>query len=186
MDDFRDCYLSKELEDYHIQLDGYSISESEVDNSKKLDLIISSYNESTSIEKISKELIKKEFDSVLNGFDNFEISVAAVKPSEFNDLRACLKNKNLSRIKIHFLTNKIFNDPTRFQKKQDPNFNSEIHFECWDIKKLYDLEETESASSGVEIDFLTEFPEYPIQCLDTSTSNEIKTYVSALPGVVLE
>ena len=112
-------------------------------------------------------------------------SVAAVKPSEFNDLRACLKNKNLSRIKIHFLTNKIFNDPTRFQKKQDPNFNSEIHFECWDIKKLYDLEETESASSGVEIDFLTEFPEYPIQCLDTSTSNEIKTYVSALPGVVL-
>ena len=186
LDDFRDCYLSKELEDYHIQLDGYSISESEVDNSKKLDLIISSYNESTSIEKISKELIKKEFDSVLNGLPIIlKSSVAAVKPSEFNDLRACLKNKNLSRIKIHFLTNKIFNDPTRFQKKQDPNFNSEIHFECWDIKKLYDLEETESASSGVEIDFLTEFPEYPIQCLDTSTSNEIKTYVSALPGVVL-
>lgn len=186
LDDFRDCYLSKELEDYHIQLDGYSISESEVDNLKKLDLIISSYHESTSIEKISKELIKKEFDSVLNGLPIIlKTSVAAVKPSEFNDLRACLKNKNLSRIKIHFLTNKIFNDPTRFQKKQDPNFNSEIHFECWDIKKLYDLEETDSASSGVEIDFLTEFPGYPIQCLDTSTSNEIKTYVSALPGVVL-
>ena len=186
LDDFRDCYLSKELEDCHIQLDGYSISESEVDNSKKLDLIISSYNESTSIEKISKELIKKEFDSVLNALPIIlKTSVAAVKPSEFNDLRACLKNNNLSRIKIHFLTNKIFNEPTRFQKKQDPNFNSEIHFECWDIKKLYDLEETDSASSGVEIDFLTEFPEYPIQCLDTSTSNEIKTYVSALPGVVL-
>ncbi len=186
LDDFRDCYLSKELEDCHIQLDGYSISESEVDNSKKLDLIISSYNESTSIEKISKELIKKEFDSVLNALPIIlKTSVAAVKPSEFNDLRACLKNNNLSRIKIHFLTNKIFNEPTRFQKKQDTNFNSEIHFECWDIKKLYDLEETDSASSGVEIDFLTEFPGYPIQCLDTSTSNEIKTYVSALPGVVL-
>lgn len=186
LDDFKDCYLSKELEDCHIQLDGYSISESEIDNSKKLDLIISTYHESTDIEKINKELIKKEFDSVLNALPIIlKTSVAAVKPSEFNDLRACLKNNNLSKIKIHFLTNKIFHDPTRFQKKQDTNFNSEIHFECWDIKKLYELEETDSASSGVEIDFLREFPEYPIQCLDTSSSNEIKTYVSALPGVVL-
>ena len=80
LDDFRDCYLSKELEDYHIQLDGYSISESEVDNSKKLDLIISSYNESTSIEKISKELIKKEFDSSFKWFtDNFEIQCSRCK-----------------------------------------------------------------------------------------------------------
>jgi hypothetical protein len=186
LEDFKICYLSKEFENYHIKLDGYSISDSEEENSKKLDLIVSSYNESGSIEKISKDLIKQEFEAVLKALPVIlKTSVAAVKPSEFNELRSFLKNDKLTQIKIHFITNKIFEDPSKFQKKKDSSLKSEIYFEYWDIQKLNEIEESDNTSFGVEIDFLNEFPNYPIQCLDTSSSNEIKTYVSALPGVVL-
>ena len=52
IEDFKNCYLSKELDEYRIQLDGYSISESETTDFKKLDLIISSYSESSNIVSI--------------------------------------------------------------------------------------------------------------------------------------
>ena len=92
LEDFRNCFLSKEIEDFQIKLDGYSISESEKENSSKLDLIISLYVESSKIEVVSKEEIKNHYDYVLKAIPIIiDRKVAAVKPSEFNDLRTAYK-----------------------------------------------------------------------------------------------
>lgn len=187
LEDFRNCFLSKEIEDFQIKLDGYSISESEKENSSKLDLIISLYVESSKVEVVSKEEIKNHYDYVLKAIPIIiDKKVAAVKPSEFNDLRDFLNNQNISQIKIHFISNALYEEASKFKRTFDQSLKKEVSFEYWDIRKLNEIEEGNgSTKSSVEIDFLEEFPDFSIQCLDTSSSNEIKTYVSALPGIVL-
>lgn len=168
------------------KINGYAVS----DNYETVDLFISIYKTSETVETITKVEIEKAVSLITNFFrkatyNDYSIDIDESRPifdfanqlATFDELR-----NNLIRVNTFILTNGEY----KGNIPQNAEINgTQIFYHIFDINKLYQL--SEDSRLPVEIDF-NDFggEKFVIPCMPASNSNDdYKAYLAIMPGTCL-
>ena len=102
-----------------------------------------------------------------------------------SDLIRIYESKNLKKIKIYIVTDKIAS--SRIYSLENETVNGTVYeYHVWDIGRFYKIESSELAKQEIEIDF-TIFDDKGLPCLEASDSstNDYKSYLCIIPGDTL-
>jgi len=160
------------------------------DNNETLDLFISIFRNTESIENISKQQIKKAYTQITNLFTKILNPSFSVKIDEAEDLNFLLESlhhdedvkKKLMRVNAYILTDGRYkvNMKSTIESKNIGGYT--VNFRVIDIQEIYKLES--DSQLCIEIDFEKIGQALPYVSVQTGAT-EYQSYIAIMPGNML-
>ncbi len=181
IEDFNECYFYKE--DLNIKINGFSFDE----DFSTVFLFVSHFENSFSIKKKQNDFAKNLVLSCENfakkSLDGFYKKL--LSGSEEKKLaKKIYDNENkIKKISINLLTN-IYLPNTK--KNLSKEFNKiEFEKEIWDLERIDTIQHNDGERESISFSLSEDFGIDPLQCIKSSSSSEIDTYLTGINGKVL-
>ena len=181
IEDFNECHFYKE--DLNIKINGFSFDE----DFSVIFLFVSHFENSFSIKKkqndFAKNLISSCESYAKKSLDGFYKQL--LNGSEEKKLaKKIYENKNkIKKISINLLTNIYLPDT---KKSSSKDFNKiEFEKEIWDLERIDSIQQNDGERESISFSLSEDFGIDPLQCIKSSSSAEIDTYLTGINGKVL-
>ena len=181
IEDFNECHFYKE--DLNIKINGFSFDE----DFSVIFLFVSHFENSFSIKKkqndFAKNLISSCESYARKSLDGFYKQL--LNGSEEKKLaKKIYENKNkIKKISINLLTNIYLPDT---KKSSSKDFNKiEFEKEIWDLERIDSIQQNDGERESISFSLSEDFGIDPLQCIKSSSSAEIDTYLTGINGKVL-
>lgn len=184
---FEECFFQwRGYKNKSIQIDGYSYDEAD----RSFSLFINDYLDSNQIESLSNTEIKKLY-SKMYAFIEQSINGYIIKNCEPSSqgygvaLHISELMEYISKFKLYIITNKELSSRVKVIKVDDIH-DKPVEINVWDIKRLYNIVESNMEKEIIEIDLL-EFGMEKLPCIKAvdCEAEKYKSYLTAIPGNVL-
>jgi len=181
IEDFSECSFFKE--ELKIKINGFSFE----DDLSAVYLIVSHFENSFSIKKKQNDFAINLISACQNfakkSLDGFYKQL--LNGSEEKKLAKKIfdNKKKLKKISINLITNTYLPDT----KKSSTRDNDGIEFEkeVWDLERIDTIQQNDGERESISFSLIDDFDIDPLQCIKTSESTEIDTYLTAINGKVL-
>lgn len=181
IEDFSECPFYKE--ELNIKINGFSFD----DDFNFIHLIVSHFENSFSIKKkhndFSQELISACQNFAKMSLEGFYKQL--LNGSEEKKLaKKIFDNKNkIKKISINLITN-LYLPETKKSSSREIN-GIEFEKEVWDLERIDTIQQNDGERESISFSLIEDFNIDPLNCIKTSSSTEIDTYLTAINGKVL-
>ena len=181
LEDFSECTFFKE--GLNIKINGFSFEE----DLSVVYLIVSHFENSFSIKKKQNEFAQELISACQNfakkSLDGFHKQL--LNGSEEKKLsKKIFDNKNkFKKISINLITN-VYLPDTKKSSSRETN-GIEFEKEIWDLERIDSIQQNDGERESITFSLQDDFGVEPLNCIKTSSSPEVDTYLTGINGKVL-